>query len=79
MAKKLDLTGTQQAPSAPSTAMLGQALAPFMARGEPITTMTVQVPIRLRSICYSREADRSTSRCSRTERARFRALRSSVF
>ena len=32
-----------------------------------------------RSICYSREADRSTSRCSRTESARFRALRSSVF
>jgi len=31
-----------------------------------------------RSMCYSREADRSTSRCSRTERARFRALRSSV-
>src|SRR4029450_10736585 len=29
-------------------------------------------------LCYSREADRSTSRCSRTERARFRALRSSV-
>jgi hypothetical protein len=34
--------------------------------------------IKARSICYSREADRSTSRCSRTERARFRALRSSV-
>ena len=30
------------------------------------------------SICYSREVDRSTSRCFRTERARFRALRSSV-
>jgi hypothetical protein len=35
-------------------------------------------PKRGRSICYSREADRSASRCSRTERARFRALRSSV-
>ena len=61
MAKKFAHTGTQQAPSAAAPGALNQSLAPFISGGEPITTMTVQVPIRLKQALKRQALDDNTT------------------
>jgi hypothetical protein len=58
--KKFEITG-QPRGTAPSTPAMAQAMEHFIAGEEPMTTMTVQIPERLKHALKQAALDRKTT------------------
>ena len=61
MTKKFDITGRKTAQAAQSIPERAQDLEHFIAGAEPITTMTVQIPERLKRALKQQALDRNTT------------------
>jgi len=61
MTKKFDITGRPPGPAVPPPPATPRALDQFIAGAEPLTTMTVQLPQRLRRALKQQALDRDTS------------------
>ena len=61
MTRKFDITGRKTAPAAKATPAIAEELEHFIAGAEPITTMTVQIPERLKRALKQQALDRNTT------------------
>lgn len=61
MTKKFDITGRHTAQMAKSTPDIGQEMEHFIAGAESLTTMTVQIPERLKRALKREALDRDTT------------------
>jgi hypothetical protein len=59
--KKFDITGRKTAQAAPSSPERAQDMEHFITGAEPITTMTVQIPERLKRALKQQALDRNTT------------------
>lgn len=61
MTNKFDITGTKRAQSTKATPDMAEEMEHFIAGAEPITTMTVQIPERLKRALKREALDRDTT------------------
>ena len=61
MTKKFDITGRHTAQTAKSTPDIDQEMAHFIAGAESLTTMTVQIPERLKRALKRQALDHDTT------------------
>ena len=61
MTKKFDITGRHTAPTAKVTPDIGEDMEHFIASAESLTTMTVQIPERLKRALKRLALDRDTT------------------
>jgi hypothetical protein len=59
--KKFDITGRKTAQPAQATSVIAEDLEHFIVGAEPITTMTVQIPERLKRALKREALDRETT------------------
>jgi hypothetical protein len=59
--KKFDIPGRKTAPAAKAPPAIAEELEQFIAGAEPITTMTVQIPERLKRALKREALDRDTT------------------
>ena len=61
MTKKFDITGRRTAPAVPSAPDIDQDMEHFIAGAESLTTMTVQIPERLKRALKRHALDQDTT------------------